>query len=561
MPRVLISVSDKTGLIDFVSCLKKIGGFSDLQIIATGNTAKSLKEAGHDCATVDSITQFPEILDGRVKTLHPKIFAGILARDSEKDRKGLKEHGIGEIDYVIVNLYPFEKKAKEGLNENEMVEQIDIGGVALIRAAAKNFSRVVIACAPAQYEEIIQELQANQGTTTLPFRRKLAQAAFARTSEYDRHIAGYFSSVLGAGEHSLSGNKCNSSAGETSRQGANASAKCGSSSFADSKSNALPDSLNLELAQYQHLRYGENPHQSAVWYSNSRPGEKKSSCDSFPPFEQLQGKEMSSNNIIDTYSLVRILRDIASPSCCIIKHNNPCGVAIGGNISEALEKAYATDPDSAFGGVYGFSEPVPAQLAEKITQNFVEIVAAPDFAPKALEIFQKKKNVRVLRFKPALLNPDSEPSYHARDLQDFGWIVERDVDKPVNITQFQSVSGDNLSIDEAADAQFAWAVVKHLTSNAIFIAKGGCSLGFGIGQTSRIASMRIALAQAGANARGAILASDAFFPAVDNIEAAAKAGIGVIIQPGGSLKDKEVIAACNQFGIKMLFTGQRVFKH
>jgi phosphoribosylaminoimidazolecarboxamide formyltransferase/IMP cyclohydrolase len=525
MRTALISVSDKTGLVEFVKALKSIEAYADVRIIATSSTAKFLEENKIECISIDKVTKFPEILGGRVKTLHPNVFAGILSRDTDEDRKTIKEHGIDEIDLVVVNLYPFEKKLAENLPEPEMVEQVDIGGPSLLRASAKNFSRVAVVCRPDQYDELIAELQKNGGKTSFDFRRRLAQVVFKRTAEYDAAIAKYFfAKVQGAASDS-----------------------------------ELPDSFNLDLHEYQQLRYGENPHQAAVWYSDGRFG--SSPIESFPPFEQLQGKELSSNNITDTFCLVRIMRDIGSPSSCIIKHNNPCGVAVGKSLEEAFDKAYSTDPEAAFGGIFGFTDTVNGELAKKITEGFVEIVAAPDFSEEALEMFKKKKNIRVLKLRSNALKASPTTSWHLRDLQDFGWIVEKDVEPPVQLAQFQRVSGEALGGEHIADAAFAWSVVKHLTSNAIFIAKDGKSLGFGIGQTSRIASVRIALAQAGAAARGAVMASDAFFPAIDNVEAAAQAGIEVIIQPGGSIKDKEVIAACDKHKIKMLFTGQRVFKH
>ncbi len=527
MRTALVSVSDKSGLPELIKGMKQIPGLTDLRIIATSSTAKFLQGEGFECTLIEDITKFPEILGGRVKTLHPNVFAGILARDSFEDRKTIQEHNIDQIDFVIVNLYPFEKKLKENLSEPEMVEQVDIGGPSLIRAAAKNFARVVIACDPSQYVDIVENLKANDGTTTLEFRKQLAQAAFARTCEYDRHISDYFTTRVSAGTNG----------------------------------HPLPDALNLKLQQYQQLRYGENPHQAAVWYSDGRFTAGHVPLTDFPPFEQLQGKELSSNNITDTYCLVRILKDIGTPAACIIKHNNPCGVAVGATIEEAYQKAYMTDPLAAFGGIFGFTGKVEAGLAKLVTEGFVEIVAAPDFSIEALDVFKSKKNVRVLKLKPALLKASTETSWHVRDLQDFGWIIEKDIEPPVQLAQFQTVSGEALGGGHMADAAFAWAVVKHLTSNAIFVAKDGGSLGFGIGQTSRIASVKIALEQAGEAARGAVMASDAFFPATDNIEAAAEAGISVIIQPGGSIKDKDVIAACDKAGIKMLFTGQRVFKH
>lgn len=523
MRTILVSVWDKTGLKEFLSDLKKS---DELTIISTGGTSKYLEENGFQCLHVEDLTKFPEILGGRVKTLHPKVFAGILARPTAEDRKCLKEHEIPEIDFVVVNLYPFEKKLKEDLTEAQMIEFIDIGGVSLLRAAGKCFERVGVICEPDQYESVVKELERNKGQLDVRFKKALALQAFERTAAYDSQISNYFS-------HQLSEEK-------------------------EGKVN-LPPSINLRLAQFQELRYGENPHQAAVWYSDGRFSPSQTGLD-FPPFQQLQGKELSSNNITDTYCLARILREIGSPGACIIKHNNPCGVAVGKTIDEAFDKAYNTDPLSAFGGIYGFTDTVNETLAKKIVEGFVEIVAAPDFNESALEIFKSKKNIRVLRLKKSVFQQPQATSWHVRDLQDFGWIIERDVEPPVQLAQFQCVTG-GLKPEKIADASFAWGVVKHLTSNAIFIVKDGRSLGFGIGQTSRISSVKIALEQAGDDAHGAVMASDAFFPATDNIDEAARAGISVIVQPGGSVKDKEVIAACEKAGITMLFTGQRCFKH
>lgn len=531
MVNALISVSDKTGLEKFLKELKALG---ELNIIATSSTYAYIKEIGIECNKVEDLTQFPEILGGRVKTLHPKVFAGILYRDKEEDGKVLKDIGVQPLDLVVVNLYPFEKKLEEGLPPEKMVEQIDIGGPSLIRAAAKNHKYLAIACQPEQYDSIIESMKANQGKITDELRKQLCFAAFTRTAEYDRQISNYF-----AKQQAL-----------VKTNGAKAGEKC-------AEGEALPPSVTLNLSQFQSLRYGENPHQAAVWYSDSRSGKTE---ESFPPFLQLQGKEMSSNNITDTYCLVRILRDAGNPAACIIKHNNPCGVAIGKTLDEAFEKAYSTDPVSAFGGIYGFTAKLTEDLARKIVEGFVEIVAAPDFEEGALKVLSSKKNIRVLKFKQNVLSPQAHDAWTAKYLQDFGWIIEKDTEPPVTGEKFQKVSG--AGCDELlGDAQFAWSVVKHLTSNAIFIAKDGKSLGFGIGQTSRIASVKIALEQAGEAARGAVLASDAFFPATDNIDACKEAGIKLIVQPGGSIKDKEVIEACEKAGITMLFTGQRCFKH
>jgi len=524
MRTVLVSVSDKTGLEKF---LKRLERFDSLRLIATRSTAKYLEDCGFACKKVEELTNFPEILSGRVKTLHPRVLAGILARSSVEDRNCLSELDILEIDLVVVNLYPFEKKLSERLDEAEMVEHIDVGGVTLMRAAAKNFERVAVVCDPSQYDVIIESMDANGGQLTLPLRKQLAYEAFLRTSQYDQQISGYLGRQTRVED--------------------------------DRAASELPAVFSHILVRHQPLRYGENPHQAASWYADQSARFARQS--SFPPYAQLQGKEISANNITDVYALVRILRELPSPAACIIKHNNPCGVALGKNIDQAFDSALATDPVSAFGGIYGLTEPVSEALAKRIVEGFVEIVAAPDFDAPALEVFKKKKNLRVLRLEPQLLEPAENGVWRLKDLQELGWIVERDLEPPVKPSEFKCVAGSQPDPDYMADAGFAWSVVKHLTSNAIFVARHGCSLGFGIGQTSRIASVKLALTQAGSAAKGAVLASDAFFPATDNIEACALAGIKVIVQPGGSLKDSDVIAACDRAGITMLFTGQRCFRH
>ncbi len=522
MAAVLVSVLDKTGLEEFIKELVKIK--PDYKIIGTTSTAKHLSDVGIDCISIDKVTGFPEILGGRVKTLHPNVFGGILSRDTDDDRATLKEHGIEEIDMVIVNLYAFEQKLKENLPEDKMIEHIDIGGVSLIRAAGKNFSRVNIICDPSQYKEVLAQIK-DSGKTSYDFRKKLAAKAFQHTANYDRIISDYFARICSEGKTN----------GET---------------------ESFPKQVTLSLQQNQSLRYGENPHQAAAWYDAGSKGS---------PFQQLQGKELSSNNILDVYSLVTILREFSSHKkimSCIIKHNNPCGVALGKTAMEAFEKAYNADPLSAFGGVYGFTSEVDGPLAQKIIEGFVEIVLAPSFNKEALEAFSKKKNIRVLEVKKEFLEPLPYDSVKARDLQDFGWILEKSQEKPKQLSEFECVTDDkNLSDAQKEDIEFAWKIVRHLTSNAIFVAKDGVSLGFGIGQTSRVASVKIALTQAGENAKGAVMASDAFFPATDNIDEASKAGISIIVQPGGSIKDADVIAACKSNKISMLFTGQRCFKH
>lgn len=541
MKTVLVSVTDKTGLDNF---LRRLERFDTLRLIATTSTAKYLEENGFKCTKVEELTGFPEILSGRVKTLHPKVFAGILARPIVEDRSCLAEMEISEIDIVLVNLYKFEDALAKKLEEQPMVEQIDVGGVALLRAAAKNFERVAVINEPSQYDGVIAEMDANGGQLTLGARRKLAYQAFARTASYDSSIAAYLNSLVGA---------------------ENKSAKESSDS-----TEALPefaDKITVNLKRQETLRYGENPHQAAAWYHLDNeivlPGITSSEngrATHFPPFEQLQGKEMSSNNITDTYALIKILRELKDPAVCIIKHNNPCGVAQAADLNTAYQIAYDCDPMSAFGGVYGFTGKVDVSIAERITANFVEIVLAPEFDQAALDLFKKKKNVRVLKS-----NINSQLSkmrdWKIKHLGDFGFLVEVDQASPVEALSFTCVTEKQPDPSLQDDIAFTWSVVKHLTSNAIFVAKDGLSLGFGIGQTSRIASTGIALRQAGERARGAVMASEAFLPATDNIEAAAAAGIAVIIQPGGSIKDADVIAACNKAGIAMVFTGQRCFKH
>ena len=528
MRTVLVSVSDKSGLEPF---LRQLERFDALRLIATGNTAKFLVEKGFDCVKVEELTQFPEILSGRVKTLHPKVFAGILSRPIEEDRTTLAAHDIQEIDMVVVNLYPFEKKLTENLSEPEMIEQIDIGGVTLLRAAAKNFARVTIVSDPGQYDSVIESLEVNAGKITNMLRKHLAYAALKRTADYDRTISSYMARQLGIDSADL---------------------------LLGADSN-MSNSVNLKMTKYQDLRYGENPHSAAAWYHP--PDINPELGATFPPFEQVQGKELSANNIVDVYALIKILRDLNGIGACIIKHNNPCGVALGATAAEAFKKAYDTDPTSAFGGIYGFTTAVDQKLAERITENFVEVVVAPEFDQGALTAFAKKKNIRVLKLKPEIMDRTFKPTLRFKDLQEMGFIVERDMEPPVTFDKFRCVTETQLDPSYKDDVEFVWSLVRHLTSNAIFVARNGLSLGFGIGQTNRVGSVKLAVEQAGEHAKGAVLASDAFMPATDNIETAAKAGIKVILQPGGSIKDEDVIAACNKYGIVMMFTGQRCFKH
>jgi phosphoribosylaminoimidazolecarboxamide formyltransferase/IMP cyclohydrolase len=551
MKTVLVSVTDKTGLDNFLTRLER---FDTLRLIGTTSTAKYLEEKGFKCTKVEELTGFPEILSGRVKTLHPKVFAGILARPITEDRSCLAEMEISEIDLVVVNLYAFEEALKKNLAEQPMVEQIDVGGVALLRAAAKNFERVAVINEPSQYDSVIAAMDANKGEIPLDFRRKLAYQAFARTASYDQSISSYLGKLVHDAHTADSAEK------------SYATTKDAAKTSADKSEAAVPefaDKLTINLKRQETLRYGENPHQAAAWYQLESPiavPGLTAELQAFPPFEQLQGKEMSSNNITDTYALVKILRELSAPAVVVIKHNNPCGVAQAKTLADAYELAYECDPMSAFGGVYGFTGKVDAALAERITRNFVEIVLAPEYDEAALEVFKKKKNVRVLK-STVDTKLAKQRDYKLKHLSDYGFLLEVDQDAPVEASTFTCVTEKKPDPALQKDIAFTWSVVKHLTSNAIFVAKDGLSLGFGIGQTSRIASTGIALRQAGEKSKGAVMASEAFLPATDNIEAAAEAGIAVIIQPGGSIKDADVIAACNKAGIAMVFTGQRCFKH
>ncbi len=513
MKTVLASVSDKTGLVELLKVLQQ---YDELRIFATGSTAAFLTENGLPCQTVESLTGFPEILEGRVKTLHPKVFGGILAKDSVTHQSQLNAHQIPRFDVVIVNLYPFESVAKSGAAEAEVIENIDIGGVALIRAAAKNYQSVAVLPDRESYGMLIQELSEKHGAVSVEFRKTLARRAFERTAYYDSLIAAYFART--------------------------------------EETSGMPQLLHLSFSKLQQLRYGENPQQQAAWYQQMDNRFEA-------PFEQLQGKDMSANNLVDAAAAYNILKEFPKDAaCCIIKHNNPCGAAIAATIEMAYEKAYAADPVSAFGGIFGFNRPVSRQIAEHVTQNFIEIVLAPDFEPDAMDVFAKKKNVRVLKV-PGLAKPhENTVSWVLKDMEDFGMLLQENT-RNAELPELTTVTKEPLPDHTVSDVAFAWAIVKHLTSNAIVVVREGQTVGFGIGQTSRIASMNIALQQAGEKAQGAVLASDGFFPATDNIEAAAQAGISIIIQPGGSIKDQEVIEAADQHHMVMVMTHERCFKH
>lgn len=509
MKRALISVSDKTGLQDFAKALVEL----DYEILSTGGTARALHEAGIPVVEVSDVTKFPEILDGRVKTLHPIIHAGILARGTEEHMNTLKEMDITPIDLVVINLYPFEETiAKEGVDQQTAIENIDIGGPTMVRAAAKNHERVSIVVDPAQYDEVITALKSEEGIT-LAQRQRLAMRAFEMTARYDAAISQYLVSQ-----------------------------------FADS---VFEPSYSFGGQLKQTLRYGENPHQKAAFYANSKKAGTLAGA------EQLGGKELSYNNIVDTDAAWQMVNEFQDkPACAIIKHTNPCGFAVGATVLEAFTKAHEADPLSSYGGIIAFNRVLDKATAEEIIKTFFEAVIAPGYEEGVVDVLHKKEKLRIL-------------DTHACGQVTTPWIEtisggflvqERDIHH-LDVNDLKVVT--EIQPDPALmdDLVFAWNVVKHVKSNAIVVAKDGVSIGVGAGQMNRVGSCDIALKHAGEKAKGAVLASDAFFPFADNIEVAAQAGITAIIQPGGSIRDQEVIDACNKFGIAMVFTGVRHFKH
>lgn len=525
--RALISVSDKTGLAEFAKGLAARG----VEIYSTGGTYRFLADHGIVALEVAQYTGFPEVMDGRVKTLHPKIFGGILARrDHQEDLGSLTAHSIETIDLVVVNLYPFEATvAKEGVSFGEAIEQIDIGGPSLIRAASKNHAFVTVATSPAQYGSILAEFQAHGGTSQ-HLRLQLALECFESTARYDSSIGKYLASQIA---------------------GAVAS---GAASDAQS---VLPERLQLDLTKVQDLRYGENPHQQAALYA--RP----SSGTSLVQAKQLHGKELSYNNLLDADSAYNIVRCFARPSAVVIKHNNPCGAASAHKLSAACRKALDGDPQSAFGGILGFNQSVDAETANELCQPglFVEAIVAPAFSDAAIEILSTKPkwrdNVRLIAMGK---ESESERPLDFRFVQGGVLVQQADTLPPANLT-WKTVTAVPVADELWDDIAFGWEMVRHVKSNAIVLARDAALVGVGAGQMSRVDSVEIAISKAADRSRGSILASDAFFPFPDSIHRAAQAGIVAIVQPGGSKKDDEVIAACNEHRIPMLFTGQRHFRH
>ncbi|MBZ0159551.1 MAG: bifunctional phosphoribosylaminoimidazolecarboxamide formyltransferase/IMP cyclohydrolase [bacterium] len=517
--RALISVSDKTGLIELASTLQKLS----VEIISTGGTARALRDANIPVVDVADITGFPEMLDGRVKTLHPRIHAGILAKrhDPEHQQK-LREFGISFIDLVIINLYPFEATvARADTSFEEAIEQIDIGGPSLIRAAAKNFEDVAIVTDPADYATIGAELQHGEGCLSRSRRLQLATTAFARVACYDALIAAYLK-----------------------RQ-------CG-----ETDDPALPDRLDLHLVKLQQLRYGENPHQRAALYGNALTREP-----SVAGAQQLQGKELSFNNLMDLNAAFTLAREFDDPAVVIVKHTNPCGVGIGSRLCEAYQRALAADPTSAFGGVLSLNRPVDGDTARELTATFAEAVVAPGYHEAALAILREKKALRLLQIEPwpATTSPD-RAALELRPIVGGMLVQERDQIDCYPDT-LRVVTRREPTDAEMRALRFAWKVAKHVKSNAIVLSHDCATVGIGAGQMSRVDACRLAIMKAVSSTKGTVLASDAFFPFRDGVDVAAEAGVTAIIQPGGSIRDAEVIQAADEADIAMVFTGIRHFRH
>lgn len=515
--RALLSVSDKTGIVEFASALQELG----VELLSTGGTAKLLAEQGLQVTEVSAYTGFPEIMDGRVKTLHPKVHGGLLGRRGLDDAV-MAANDILPIDLLAVNLYPFEETvARPGCSLAEAIENIDIGGPAMVRAAAKNYEGVAVVTSPADYAAVVEELRSHGGLSRAT-RYRLAVAAFAHTAHYDGAIANYLSSL-----------------------------------DADGKQQPFPTTLTLQLVKGEDLRYGENPHQRAAFYRQRKPPE---AC--VATARQLQGKALSFNNIADTDAALECVKAFAQPACVIVKHANPCGVALADDITEAYERAYACDPTSAFGGIIAFNRPLDAKTAERIIERqFVEVIIAPDVEPEALAITARKQNVRVLA--TGAWGQERPAEFDLKQVCGGILLQDRDVAR-LRPEDLKVVSKRAPTEQELADLLFAWEVVRFVKSNAIVYARDGRTVGIGAGQMSRVFSAHIAgmkAAEAGLQVAGAVMASDAFFPFRDGIDQAHAAGIRAVIQPGGSIRDAEVIAAADEYDMAMVFTGMRHFRH
>jgi phosphoribosylaminoimidazolecarboxamide formyltransferase / IMP cyclohydrolase len=525
--RALISVFDKTGIVEFAKRLAAL----KIEILSTGGTAKLLREAGVGVRDVSDFTGWPEMLGGRVKTLHPKVHGGLLFRRKHtEDQKQAAEHGIAPIDLVVVNLYPFEATAaKEGLTAEELIENIDIGGPTMLRSAAKNFESVTVVTDPQDYARVAEELESSR-ETSLTTKLELARKVFAATSSYDGKITmelERLSAAQGFGGHG--------------------------GHVALAPKAALPERLHISLRRQQELRYGENPHQAAALYVLAGRAPH-----GLAAAKQLQGKELSYNNFVDLEAARSLAAEFARPAAVIVKHNNPCGTAEQVSLVEAYRKALASDPVSAFGGVLAFNRVLDAATAEEVAKLFVECIAAPGFDEKAKAIFAAKKNLRLLELPADGLQPEHELQLK-RILG--GMLVQQPDLGEINDIELRTVTKRVPTVEEMSTMRFAWKVSKHVKSNAIVFAKDGATLGVGAGQMSRVDSVKIAVMKAQQSLAGSVVASDAFFPFPDGVEEAAKAGATAVIQPGGSVKDAEVIAAADRLGMAMVFTGMRHFLH
>ncbi|ASF38150.1 bifunctional phosphoribosylaminoimidazolecarboxamide formyltransferase/inosine monophosphate cyclohydrolase [Halobacillus halophilus] len=506
--RALLSVSNKQGLTEFAKQLHEL----DYELISTGGTKRTIEEAGIPVLSISEITDFPEIMDGRVKTLHPAVHGGLLAKRGNEDHmQQLDELNIQTIDLVAVNLYPFKDTiAKPGVTDADAIENVDIGGPTMLRAAAKSFEDVAVVVNPADYDEVIAGLQ---DELTYEKRRNLAAKVFRHTANYDAMIAEYFTTKT---------------------------------------EESYPETYTATYEKVQSLRYGENPHQSASFY-------KKANYEgaSLAQAEQLNGKELSYNNIQDANAALEVVLEFEQPAAVAVKHMNPCGVGVGENIYDAYVKAYEGDPVSIFGGIVALNREVDEATAAKLKEIFLEIIIAPSFSQEALDLLTKKKNLRLLTVEMK----KAEQQTHKLTSVSGGLLVQDTDEGSVDVTELEVATSRKPTDQELHDLKLGWKVVKHVKSNAIVIAKGDRTLGVGAGQMNRVGAAKIALEQADEQAKGSIMASDAFFPMPDTVEAAAEAGVTAIIQPGGSKRDQDSIDACDKHGIAMVFTRMRHFKH
>ena len=521
MARALISVTDKTGVVDFARGLTKHG----VEIVSTGGTARLLREGGLAVKDVSELTGLPEMLDGRVKTLHPAIHGGILARRSEEGhRRTLEQLSIGWIDMVVVNLYPFEEVAQRPQAKfAELIENIDIGGPAMIRSAAKNFQDVAVVTAPEDYAEILEEMQRGSGQLSVETHWRLAQKAFACTARYDSAIAKTLAALDHTGGRAVS-----------------------------RESELFPAALELRLQKAATLRYGENPHQKAALYvtaGNQKAGIARA--------RQLQGKELSFNNLVDLEAAWNLVQEFSEPATAIIKHTNPCGCAAQPTLASSYTKAYESDPISAFGSVLGFNRPLDGETAEQVAKTFVEAIAAPGYTEEARQRLAGKKNLRMIEVDAAAA---LENEFHLEQISG-GLLVQEKDRHELLPEELKTVTVKHPTQEQIASLLFAWKVAKHVKSNAIVYVRDGQVVGVGAGQMSRVDSVRLGASKAILPLPGSVLASDAFFPFPDGVEEAAKAGVVAIIQPGGSIRDEEVIAAADRLGLAMVFTGVRHFRH